>query len=579
MEYKDRNIINTNEGNEVINVNKGSNASNVNNGSNASNAIVGYKEPSDLKISIHVITCNIGSDIKLYQLSRLLNIYDDKLEESSSMFKDEYGNFLSINNYSEEKKRYTDFPRGRMSYNLPSQVFNNQITLIYKYFGFKEINVKIFTNGELHMTGIKDVNYESKHVSEHLIKLLKNSDYYVWLTKDFMTMEKNKDFIVYYNSTKKELEYYRRNLNKYSIDNIFSYNKKKSKVNTSTNTCTNAGSTNDGSTNADSTNASANTSTNAGSTNNDDILNNNSWLSHVDIEIWSKKNIEICEKYIVSINKLKDYLLCENSYNDTDRCNIHNFLTKFKNIVIPIKDFMEITNKEYKSKLKVKINKIIKWLNYYKECVTKIKDTDLLFVDEIKSKYITEIMAKYEDNKKRKTNTKYITFDNDFKNINFKYSNLDIVNINCDFTTNYINNLDMIKEILEEKYNIYSTYNPDKKYPGILIKFRYNDKYTDTSKYSPGVCYCPTSCLHKSKPDCKYITISIFRPGSAMITGCKNIQQSQFVYSFIKQFIRDNFNYVCDSNIKNNDELLINENKKILRKNNLFYIKKSSVKY
>lgn len=544
MEYKDRNIINNN--NEV---------------SNVSNANKGYKEPSDLKISIHVITCNIGSEIKLYQLSRLLNIYDNRLEESSNAFTDEYGNFLSINNYSEEKKRYSDFPRGRVSYNLPSQVFNNQITLIYKYFGFKEINVKIFTNGELHMTGIKDVNYESKHVSDHLIKLLKNSDYYVWFTKDFMTMEKNKDFVVYYNSTKNELEYYRRNLNKYSIDNIFSYNKKKSKVNTAT------------------VNPTTNTNTNASSINDDNILNDDSWLSHADIEIWSKKNIEICDKYIVSINKLKDYLLCENSYNDTDRCNLHNFLTKFKNIVIPIKDFMEITNKEYKSKLKVKINKIIKWLNYYRECVTKIKDTDLLFMSEIKSKYITEIIAKYNDNKKQKINAKYVTFDNDFKNINFKYNNLNIVNINCDFTTNYINNLDMIKEILEEKYNIYSTYNPDKKYPGILIKFRYNDKYTDTSKYSPGVCYCPISCLHKSKPDCKYITISIFRPGSAMITGCKNIRQSKFVYSFIKQFIRDNFNYVCDSNIKNDDELQINENKKILRKNNLFYIKKSSIKY
>lgn len=546
MEYKDHNVINNN--NEV---------------SNVSNANTGYKEPSDLKISIHVITCNIGSEIKLYQLSRLLNIYDNRLEESSNAFTDEYGNFLSINNYSEEKKRYSDFPRGRVSYNLPSQVFNNQITLIYKYFGFKEINVKIFTNGELHMTGIKDVNYESKHVSDHLIKLLKNSDYYVWFTKDFMTMEKNKDFVVYYNSTKKELEYYRRNLNKYSIDNIFSYNKKKSKVNTTTVNPT----------------TTTNTNTNASSINDDNILNDDSWLSHADIEIWSKKNIEICDKYIVSINKLKDYLLCENSYNDTDRCNIHNFLTKFKNIVIPIKDFMEITNKEYKSKLKVKINKIIKWLNYYRECVTKIKDTDLLFMSEIKSKYITEIIAKYNDNKKQKINAKYVTFDNDFKNINFKYNNLNIVNINCDFTTNYINNLDMIKEILEEKYNIYSTYNPDKKYPGILIKFRYNDKYTDTNKYSPGVCYCPTSCLHKSKPDCKYITISIFRPGSAMITGCKNIRQSKFVYSFIKQFIRDNFNYVCDSNINNDDELLINENKKILRKNNLFYIKKSSIKY
>jgi TATA-box binding protein (TBP) (component of TFIID and TFIIIB) len=566
MEYKDSNV-------------------NITDGSDA---IRDYKEPTDLKISIHVITCNIGSDIKLYQLSRLLNIYNDKLEENSDVFKDEYGNFLSINNYSEEKKRYTDFPRGRMSYNLPSQVFNNQITLIYKYYGFKEINVKIFTNGELHMTGIKDVNYESKHVSEHLIKLLKNSDYYVWLTKDFMTMEKHKDFIVYYNSTKKELEYYRRNLNKYSIDNIFSYNKKKSKVNTDKKTILNTISTvivntskNDYRKHDDSKHDDSkhDDSKHDDSKHDDDILNNNNWLSHTDIDIWSKNNIEICDKYIVSINKLKDYLLCENSYNDTDRCNIHNFLTKFKNIVIPIKDFMEITNKEYKSKLKVKINKIIKWLNYYRECVTKIKDTDLLFVSEIKSKYITEIMAKYNSNKKHKINTKYITFDNDFKNINFKYSNLNIVNINCDFTTNYINNLDMIKEILEEKYNIYSTYNPDKKYPGILIKFRYNDKYTDTSKYSPGVCYCPTSCLHKSKPDCKYITISIFRPGSAMITGCKNIQQSQFVYSFIKQFIRDNFNYVCDSNIKNDKELLINENKKILRKNNLFYINKLNIKY
>lgn len=525
-----------------------------------------YKEPSDLKISIHVITCNIGSEIKLYQLSRLLNIYDENTNSNDKIFETEFGNFLSINNYSEEKKQYTDFPRGRMTNNLPSQVFNNQITLIYKYFGFKEINVKIFTNGELHMTGVKDVKYESKHIAEHLIKLLKASNYRVWVSKYFTTMEQNKDFIVYFNARNKSLDYYRRNLSKYSIDNILTYSKKSSKTITKIKV-----------------NKNNSNNTQCNNDNNDcdnELLNNDTWLASKDINLWTSKNITKCDKYIESVNKLKDYLLCENKYSDVDRYNIHNFLTKFKNIVPQIKDFNDITDKEYKSKLKIKLNKILKWLNYYKDCITKIKETDLLFVKEIKDKYYNNICKKCIDNSKLKKNKcKYFDFDNEFKNVKYKYGNLDIVNINCDFTTNYINHLDMIKEILEEKYNIYSTYNPDKKYPGILIKFRYNEKYTDTSKYSPGVCYCETSCLHKQVPDCKYITVSIFRPGSAMITGCKSIKQTEFVYNFIKKFIKDNFEYVCDSNPKNNVELLNNENKKILRKKNLYYIKKSSIKY
>lgn len=510
-----------------------------------------YIEPSPLKISIHTITCNIGVEIKLYQLSRLLNIYDENSISNKDVFNDELGNFLSINNYSEEKKQFTDFPRGRMKNRLPSQVFNNQITLIYKYHGFKEVNVKIFTNGELHMTGIKDVKYESKHISNHLIKILKSSKYQVWITKYFTKLEKNKDFIVYYNSRNKKLEYYRRNLSKYCIENILTYNKKsgKSTIITTTNTY-------------------------------DNLLNSNDWLSIKEIKIWFDKNVKVANKHIDSINKLKDYLLCQDKFNDIDKYNIHNFLIKFKNIIPPIKEFNTIEDKAYKPMLKVKLNKIMKWLKYYVDYITKIIDTDNLFVKEINDKYIDSIIKQYNKNKTTKQDKlKFLEFENDFEKLKYKFGSLEIVNINCDFTTNFINYLDMIKEILENKYDIYSTYNPDKKYPGILIKFKYNDLYTDTSKYSPGVCYCDEPCINKQVPDCHYITISIFRPGSTMITGCRNIKQIMFVYSFIKSFIKDNFNYVCDNNPKNVDELKINENKKILRKKQLYYLKKASIKY
>jgi TATA-box binding protein (TBP) (component of TFIID and TFIIIB) len=126
--------------------------------------------------------------------------------------------------------------------------------------------------------------------------------------------------------------------------------------------------------------------------------------------------------------------------------------------------------------------------------------------------------------------------------------------------------------------------NSNKKYPGIITKFKYNDKYTDINKFQSGVCHCETNCIKKKKKDreCMNITISIFRSGSIMITGSKSVKQIMFVYNFINRFMKENFEDVCEEanvNYRNNNTYQFNDDKKILRKRKLYYIKKSSIVY
>ena len=142
----------------------------------------------------------------------------------------------------------------------------------------------------------------------------------------------------------------------------------------------------------------------------------------------------------------------------------------------------------------------------------------------------------------------------------------------------------MIRNILKDKYRIYSSLNSDKKYPGIITKFRYNEKYLDSNKYSPGVCYCDTNCIKKKKleRDCIYITINIFRSGSIMITGSRSIKQIKFVYDFINFFMKKHFDEICeeaDENYHNDGTYEFNDDKKILRKKILYYLKKSDIEY
>lgn len=107
-----------------------------------------YPEPTELRISTMTATCKTGLTVDLNTIFKYCNIVDiNSLEEG--IIKAEYGNETrgickkDIDNKKGKKKK----------------VFYNQATLILKILSnnnkYKEVNMKIFTNGNLQMTGLK----------------------------------------------------------------------------------------------------------------------------------------------------------------------------------------------------------------------------------------------------------------------------------------------------------------------------------------------------------------------------------------------------------------------------------------
>jgi TATA-box binding protein (TBP) (component of TFIID and TFIIIB) len=107
--------------------------------------------PTDLRISTHTATCNINSYINLSIISKYLQI-DDKIkyiEHGDSIKKGV--NMKVQSKKAKEKKR----------------VFFNQITLIIEPKPDRLNNVKLFNNGAVSMTGLK--NFDEGEISINII--------------------------------------------------------------------------------------------------------------------------------------------------------------------------------------------------------------------------------------------------------------------------------------------------------------------------------------------------------------------------------------------------------------------------
>ena len=163
----------------------------------------------------------------------------------------------------------------------------------------------------------------------------------------------------------------------------------------------------------------------------------------------------------------------------------------------------------------------------------------------------------------------------DIDNKNYQMANIKTELINSDYNTRFNINLSNVSKILKNEYNIYNSYKPDE-YPGVLTKYYYNENYKNK-----GICYCTPHCSTKDKKSiCCKITISIFRPGSIIITGAKTIEQLNHTYSFINNVLEKHFNKVqgIDIDDDNKTNQLNNEIRKISRKPRLFYIKRDNIK-
>ena len=135
-----------------------------------------YPEPSPLIISTCTIISDTGDDIDVNYVSRVFPVYDI----SSNIFESKDGAFSNISLFS-------DFRRGKNgdTKKTKNHEFNNQVTISYKYWGFRSINIKIFTNGKLQMTGLK-YQAEAEYVTLMIIKQLKQQKLKIYTDKQLV---------------------------------------------------------------------------------------------------------------------------------------------------------------------------------------------------------------------------------------------------------------------------------------------------------------------------------------------------------------------------------------------------------
>lgn len=579
-------------------------------------------KPTDLVISTCTVVSNVNNDINLNFLSRVVPIYDMYHQELEK----KKGGVYNITLYS-------DYSRGNTyDKKIKNKEFNNQVTIKYKYWGFRHINMKIFTNGKFQMTGLK-TDTEAVNITNRIISILKDITLKIFTSKKqlenyYNTFEENnnnmldsshvktysnqdksssiddngiKNSVAMDNSTdaygdgyqikgssleqktiKKKSEYNTRedcfkNINEYQVvynlkDNILNYYRFKN-----------------------------NSIKELLLIFNDCTFKNTNWLSHKEITKIIAKLEEKYGEYEIYSNMVNDLFSklrekLSTITNDEDikefyKTNgqtltnlIDNFNTIFVNHAFKWDSCIDVKNE---NSFQYICNEFGNYINKFhltlKKSISKIKNvnkSDMEILNKIKYILQPKINKDIESLKKELVTQKDIDKMSweismkDFYNIspNYHISNINTELINSDYSCGFCINLNVLSAFLKKKYNIYNSYKPDE-YPGVLTKYYY---HPDNKRQ--GICSCEPHCSSKEKKSrCCKITISIFRPGSIIITGAKSIEQLKHTYGVINTILKDNYKYLKgteqDDDLKKNP----NDNRKICRKPRLFYIEKNNI--
>lgn len=184
---------------------------------------------------VSTITCNanIGDNINLNlkKVFQHLNIEDKRNSFVWIQYlKEEEENFRGV--YPKKKKKRKTEGKNR---------FDNQITVIYKYDATYMPNIKIFKNGNIQLTGIKDVSHTEKIINaviENIKRIYTDIDREVFVDSDEDYLSKlmyknfkirmiNTDFKIYHNETMED----KFNIKRKDLHNILisdKYNNKSS---------------------------------------------------------------------------------------------------------------------------------------------------------------------------------------------------------------------------------------------------------------------------------------------------------------------------------------------------------------
>ena len=530
-----------------------------------------------LSISTCTVITNLNSKNNLGLISRFISIY----EQFSPELNEKTGGLYNL-------EFYGNCARGETLIDKIKDEFNNQATIKFKYWGFRNVNIKIFANGTLQMTGLKDED-EAKIVSELLINILKNIK--INITTDIKTLaeiSKTYDFQLIYNLDTKSVSYYRkyydRFLKDYEFDTdlVYGTNEGHNFVNLNRKNFV-KGIHNIYNINSDPLEEE-----------NKSFLKENNWNG----DLYIRNTID-------KINRIKDYFASDLE-NTLSNCKtllevkqgIEELMKKYtdfkftlldkllsdigkdmfsndKQTLIDIKHEIFKFNRVYKNFLEKKINRLvtirtidITICNYVKEYLLQkdAEDAEDAEVKETKNLLNKTIQIPIEQ---IELITKNITEPH-----NYFVSDINTVLINSDFSINHNINLKKMAKLLKKK-GLYNSYEPDE-YPGVLTKYYYNP-----NNIIQGICNCAIHCSTKEKHSiCTKITISLFRPGSIIITGARTLHQLMLTYDEIIKILKENLEYIKGADYEDDNKniaLMNNEYRKISRKPRLFFIKKTNI--
>jgi TATA-box binding protein (TBP) (component of TFIID and TFIIIB) len=532
---------------------------------------------SNLSISTCTVITNLNSKINLGLLSRFITIYDQnapKLDEKA-------GGVYNL-------EFYGNCARGETLIDKIKDEFNNQATLKFKYWGFRNINIKVFANGKLQMTGPKYED-EANIVGNLLIAIIKNIKINIIndinnLDISNLDISENKhDFQLVYNQNTNQVYYYRKKynrfINSYNFDTNIVYDK--SPKNKSNVNFIRKGYEKDVHDKYNDTIESKYTS----------FLNKNNWSG----DNYIKETIDL-------IDKIKEYFYKEIENILSTANNLETIKSEMDIILQKYSDFSSVTIEKITiEKLLIEIGKkyynnddttiidiksrIYNYAKQYKVICEKkinrlinIRTIDISICNYVK-KYLDSI-----NNIEFNTDGKYYISLEELEqktNIitephNYFVSDTETVMINSDLSINHNINLKKMSKVLK-KIGMFNTYYPDE-YPGVLTKYYYNP-----NNKTQGICSCIPHCSTKEKHSvCTKITISIFRPGSIIITGPRNTTQLMLAHDLIIKILREHIDAVKGTENEEEEDskqigLLNNEFRKISRKPRLFYFKKSSI--
>lgn len=542
---------------------------------------------TNVSISTCTVLTNLNSKINLGLISRFIPVH----EQYSTELDNKTGGIYNL-------EFYGNCARGETLIDKIKDEFNNQATIKFKYWGFRNVNVKFFANGKLQMTGLKYED-EAKEVANLLINIINNINVPIKTNiESLKDIDKTYDFQLIYDPKTNNVFYYRkyydRFLTPYTFDTDTIYDSNTNLLETDTQKEYNR--VNSG---IESLCNLINKQVNYNrkgfikgihDTYQDTIeeghysfLRENEWYGDTYIKTIISK-IEHIKTYF--IYELENILTKSNTLIEI-KSNIDNIIKKYTDFKFTQLDkILSDINKNLYNDDEQTVNnlkhEIFKYHKQYIHLLEKkvnrlvnIRTIDITICNAVKQ-YILKNSSDISSDINMIIPLEKLELLNEMitEPHNYYVSGTETVLINSDLSINHNINLKKISKILKNE-GLFNTYDPDE-YPGVLTKYYYNP-----NNLVQGICNCPVHCSTREKHSiCTKVTISVFRPGSIIITGARKLLHLMAAHDKILKILKDNIRII--KGIDNEDDnkqiaILNNEFRKISKKTRLFFIKKDQI--